>query len=205
MTPKDPRERLDTSYLSMQRDLFTSGVVARIGVNAFAVWQAIKAHADYQTGVCWPSVRRLMALTGLASRSVQVAITALQEAHMLRVKRHGRRNFYIARERMDLRLGELLICTVVVDYIPASLRETLPRVKALMEGSGQSGEADPAILAQIEILPGAGFVWDGRSLKRELPMPDLAALATSSEESFTARIQEIQTRAAGRKRPGDKS
>jgi DNA-binding transcriptional ArsR family regulator len=202
MTSRDLRERIDTSFQTMQRDLFESGTVARIGVNAFAVWQAIKAHADYQTGVCWPSIRRLMALTGLASQSVQGALAILQGAHMLRVRRQGRRNYYIARERMDLRLGELLICTVVVDYVPASLRETLPKVKELMEGKGAG---DPALLAQIEILPGEGFVWDGRSLKRELPMTDLAALEAAYEGSFTARIHEIQMRAAGRKSPVDKS
>ena len=31
--------QLDTSFQTMQRDLFASGMVAQIGVNAFAIWQ----------------------------------------------------------------------------------------------------------------------------------------------------------------------
>ena len=55
---------IDTTYYTQQRDMFASGLAAEIGVNAFAVWHAIKSHADFQTGVSWPGIRRLMLLTG---------------------------------------------------------------------------------------------------------------------------------------------
>ena len=42
--------------------MFESGLVAEIGVNAYAVWNVIKAHADFETGVAWPGIRRLVAL-----------------------------------------------------------------------------------------------------------------------------------------------
>ena len=38
----DLRGDLDTTYQTQQRDMFTSGLAASIGVNAFAVWHAIK-------------------------------------------------------------------------------------------------------------------------------------------------------------------
>ena len=41
---------IDSSFTTEQRDLFASGIVAEIGVNAYAVWSAIKFYADYNTG-----------------------------------------------------------------------------------------------------------------------------------------------------------
>ena len=38
---------IDSSFTTEQRDLFASGIVAEIGVNAYAVWSAIKFFADY--------------------------------------------------------------------------------------------------------------------------------------------------------------
>ena len=38
---------IDTTYYTQQRDMFTSGLAADIGVSAFAVWHAIKWHADF--------------------------------------------------------------------------------------------------------------------------------------------------------------
>jgi DNA-binding transcriptional ArsR family regulator len=72
-----------------------------------------------------------MELTGLANATVQKALAVLEDARLLRIEKRGQRNYYVARERMDLRLGEILICTVVVDYAPARLREVLPRIKGL--------------------------------------------------------------------------
>ena len=51
--------RIDTSFQTLQRDLFSSGLAAKIGMNAFGVWLAIKSHADYNTGKAWPGMRRL--------------------------------------------------------------------------------------------------------------------------------------------------
>lgn len=199
---------LDTSFQTMQRDLFASGMVAQIGVNAFAIWQAIKAHADYQTGVCWPSIRRLMELTGLANATVQKAVATLQEARLLRVEKQGRRNNYIARERMDLRIGDILICTVVVDYVPAQLRETLPRLKAALEGSPV--QDTEGLMAQVEILPGPGFAWDqtAGSLKREIPSPTLGAAMSGAplpagtegpDTDLCKRLRGIQAKALERR------
>ena len=50
---------IDSSFVTEQRDLFASGIVAEIGVNAYAVWSAIKYFADYNTGHAWPGMRKL--------------------------------------------------------------------------------------------------------------------------------------------------
>ena len=118
---------INTSFATYQSDLFESGLVAQIGVNSFAIWSAIKAHSDYSTGVSWPSIRRLMELTGLASATVQKALRSLEEHRLLRSEVKGQRRFYLARERLDIRLGQRVICTIVVDYVPAKLRSNRRR------------------------------------------------------------------------------
>ena len=117
------RGDIDTTYHTQQRDMFSSGLAAEIGVHAFAVWHAIKSHADFQTGVAWPSIRRIVELTGCADKTVQAAIKTLVAAHLLRVSKKGQRNIYVARERMDVRVGDRVICTVVIDFVPKSVEE----------------------------------------------------------------------------------
>lgn len=148
---------VDTSFQTLQRDLFNSGMAAHIGMNAFGVWLAIKNHADYNTGECWPGMRRLAQLTGLAVGSVQKATKTLVEAKLLRVhegKRKG--NTYVARERMDIKLGNRTLCTVILDYVPHTMKQRLTEI----EQSLKVGESNPDLWAQVEIIPGEGFMWD---------------------------------------------
>ena len=92
------RGAVDTSFETLQRDLFASGMAARIGMNAFGVWLAIKSHADYATGECWPGMRRLAGLTGLAVGTIQKSVRTLLDARLLRIKKmggRGRGNTYV--------------------------------------------------------------------------------------------------------------
>lgn len=158
--------RINTTFGTYQADLFESGLVAQIGPNAFATWAAIKSHADYQTGIAWPSIRRLMLLTGLASATVQKCLATLEDSHLLRSEVKGRRRYYVARERLDVSIGTRVLCTVVVDYVPSSMRDTIKRVKdALATGD------DPDVFAVVDILPGPGFTWDEerKSLRASIP------------------------------------
>lgn len=150
--------KIDSSFQTEQRDLFASGVVAEIGVNAYAVWCAIKYHADYTTGESFPGMRRLGELVGLSKSPVDRAIDVLEKAHMLRVrkKEKGRGQIYVARERMAVRIGSRVICTIVMDYIPSKLRGQLIELEKALEDPRKASEA----LANVEIIPGDGFVWD---------------------------------------------
>lgn len=180
------RGSVDTSFQTMQRDLFNSGMAAHIGMNAFGVWLAIKNHADYNTGECWPGMRRLAELTGIGSSSVQRAIKTLIEAKLLRVdpsKRKG--NTYVARERMDIRLGDRVLCTVVLDYVPRGLKKRLEEIERGLTEGGK-----PELWAQVEIIPGAGFVWDEKAGALR------AKINTSEFPEATADASETQLQAA---------
>lgn len=186
------RGEIDTSFVTNQRDLFTSGMAAQIGMNAFGVWLAIKSHADYNTGHAWPGMRLLGRLTGLSLGAVQKCVKTLVEAKLLRVIEEGkgkRTARYIPRERLDVRLGSRVVCTIVVDYVPARLRERLERIEAHMTGK----KDDPDAIALATIIPGLGFVWDDKAgeLRADIKTSELppAVLAPNDETQLKYEIQ----------------
>lgn len=174
---------IDTSFTTSQRDLFTSGMAAQIGMNAFGVWLAIKSHADFNDGEAWPGIRRLAEMTGLGKSTVDRAIQTLIDAKLLRVLATGKghkTSRYIARERLDVKLGGRVLCTIVVDYVPAILREKLDRIKTALV----AGKPDPQAFAEADIIPGSGFVWNEKEgmLKASIPAADLPAIVVDSQE-----------------------
>lgn len=185
---------IDTSFTTNQRDLFTSGMAAQIGMNAFGVWLAIKSHADFNDGEAWPGVRRLAEMTGLGIGTVSRTIQTLIEAKLLRVLESGKghkSSRYIARERLDVRLGSTVLCTIVVDYVPAILREKLDRIKSALV----AGKPDPQAFAEVDIIPGSGFVWNEKEgmLKASIPASELPAAVIDSNES--KMLTELQKKA----------
>lgn len=177
--------QIDSSFQTEQRDLFASGTVAEIGVNAYAVWSAIKYHADFNTGEAWPGMRKLGELVGLSKSAVDRAVDTLERAHMLRVvkgptKRKGQT--YIARERMAVRIGDRILCTIVMDYIPAQLRGKIRNLEKALASERPIQE----VFADVEILPGEGFVWDSaaNALRGRVAASDIPALPNPSTEHF---------------------
>jgi hypothetical protein len=161
---------INTTYQTQLRDMFASGLAAEIGPYAFGVWHAVKSHADFATGEAYPGVRRLMLVTGQASGTVQKALATLKAAHLLRISRRvGQRIYYIARERLDLRIGGRAIGTIVVDYVPIAMRERLAKLKAATAGELEAQD----VWDDVQIIPSDGFVWDpeSRALKRKV-QPD---------------------------------
>lgn len=170
---------IDSSFTTEQRDLFASGIVADIGVNAYAVWSAIKFYADYNTGHAWPGMRTLGEKLGLSPMTVKRAVDTLVAASMVRVVASSTRRkgqTYIAREKMAVRLGKRVLCTIVIDYVPGTLRGKINRVEQALT----TGEDDPEAFADVEIIPGDGFSWDpatrtlrGKVAAKEIPQaPD---------------------------------
>jgi hypothetical protein len=202
------RGDIDTTYHTQQRDMFASGLAAEIGVHAFAVWHAIKSHADFQTGVAWPGIRRLCELTGTADKTVQAAIKTLVGAHLLRVTKRGQKNVYVARERMDVRIGDRVICTVVVDFVPATMRDKLAKLKGA--ASGQIESAD--VWAEVELIPGPGLKLDATSgtfkatmradeIPEQLSQAEAASMlssATEARKKLKELALEMKSKSGGR-------
>lgn len=194
---------IDTSFITNQRDMFASGLAADIGMNAYGVWSAIKTHASYTTGKAWPGVRRLAEMTNLSVLTVRRSLQVLEEWKLLRItSKRGKVNVYVARERIDVRLGNRLICTIVTDYIPAQMRENLERIQKALGGAD-----DPKAFAKVDIIPGPGFVWNAVEgmLEAQIPAEDIPADVMPGPDSELAlKLLGIQERAAA-KRLVDKS
>lgn len=191
--------RIDASFQTVQRDLFTSGMAAQIGANAFVVWLAIKSHADFNTGRAWPGMRRLADLTGLSLGPVHRAVQTLLDVHLLRVEKEskgGRRGqTYVACERMDVRLGSRVLCTVVLDYVPATLRQSVNAIDQALK----TGEVGSETFAQCRVLPGPGLSFDadsggfiGSISSVEIPLPDLTE--EQLKQPLVQRVLQIQNR-----------
>jgi len=181
--------RIDSTFGTFQRDMFESGLVSEIGANCFVIWIAIKTHADFNTGTAWPSVRRIAEITGLSSMTVQKAIKDLQTHHLLKVVKSGNQRQstrYIARERLDVRLGNILLCRIVMDYIPAKIRGTMNSIQQTLK----TGERNPDAFTQVEIIPGEGFVWNAQTgtLQTDIAIKDLPSRDTTEfdTERFAA-------------------
>jgi DNA-binding transcriptional regulator YhcF (GntR family) len=167
--------KINHSYLTTQSDIFDSGLVATIGAPAFTIWNAIKAHADYNTGQAFPGLRRLAEITGMGKSTAQRAVETLEKNHLLRIVRQAnarahRGQTYIARERIEVKAGEALVCTIVMDYVPSKIKKTL---LALKDGISKEDKINTSL---VEILPGDGFVFDSASgrFASEIPHSEIA-------------------------------
>ena len=191
MKKKNANVNIDSSFATNQRDLFESGLVAQIGANAFATWMALKHHADYSTGRAFPGVRRLAELVGLNKDTISRCLHTLEDARLLRSTPRGRGRAYVARERLDVRLGEAVVCSILVDYVPSRVRQKLLGIEAALE-SGK-GFADEAF-AEVEIIPGPGFEWDPatKSLKGRVAAAALAATPDPHRAEFSALLASLK-------------
>lgn len=188
--------RIDITYITVQQDLYRSGLAAELGSDAINVWLAIKCHADFNNGLARPTVRCLMRLTRLASATVQKALVRLEDAHLLKIQQRGaqrRANRYIARERLDVASEQGAVCRIVIDYVPMPLSKWLKRIKAALE----VGENDPEAFSKAEFFPPEGFVWDSKSgdlraIPRAVTSPQAAGPPVDKPLSpLAARVAEI--------------
>lgn len=183
---------IDSTFQTQQRDMFSSGIMAEIGVNAFAVWSVIKCYADFTTGKAFPGMREIGKKIGVSQPTVTRAVKALQAAHMLRVtddakfKRKGQT--YIAREKLAVRLGGRVMCYVVIDYVPARLRGQINRINQALK----TGEHDEEAWAEVEIIPGEGFAWDEKSktLKASVKASLMPQSAVSESDEYHRQLGE---------------
>lgn len=187
---------LDSTFTTSQRDLFTSGFVAEIGANAFTIWNAVKAYADFATGQAYPGMRRLGNDVGLSPATVKRAVDILIANKLLRVvdghtKKKGQT--YIARERLSIRFGEVLICTIVVDYVPSKIKDKLRNIKEALRVGESSGD----LFAQVEIIPALGFKYDqstgtfkGELALEKIPVPKINK---SPKLSLKAHLDNLNT------------
>jgi hypothetical protein len=153
---------VNKSFISSQSDIYESGLAGQIGAIAYFVLGAIKTFADYNSGLSWPGMRKLCQITGLSLGSIHKAIHVLIQYKLLRLCGKGHKGIkgqtYIARERLQIKICELVICNIYVDYVPVKIRDQIKNIELVLDG--EQSDIKSKLLAEIEIEPGSGFFWD---------------------------------------------
>lgn len=149
----DDGERLEveTAWFHMFRALIQSGSIATMGVNAFAVYAAIKAHSDYKSGASYPGVMRLAELVGLSKRQIIREQSKLVEMGYLKKQKIGRNNVYLIREQFPVTKAGQPHALVSWDYSPNGVADIRQEIKQLVaEGLKEAASTTQSL--HIEFL-----------------------------------------------------
>jgi hypothetical protein len=89
------RARLETTALEPELgSLVASGLIAKIGPTAFAVYCALRIHVDKNKSSVNITMPSIMERTGISRAQIKRSIRALAKAGVIDVERIGRRNRY---------------------------------------------------------------------------------------------------------------
>lgn len=103
-------KRVEHAWFHVVRGLIMGGEIAKIGVVPWAVYCAIKAHTDFETGNAGPSIERIATLIGCSHDTVQRALRELTQRGLVETRKSGRRNIYAINEKVDITMdGELYV------------------------------------------------------------------------------------------------
>jgi DNA-binding PadR family transcriptional regulator len=113
---------IDSSWFAVFRQMFLQGTVAEIGGTAFTVYCAIKAHADFNEGISFPSQKLIANQTGFSERQVIKSLKVLEEHGLLEKTKENKHNVYRLKEKIVFETAEERIMATW-DYLPATLRK----------------------------------------------------------------------------------
>lgn len=126
----------DLRFFQLFNAMISEGMIADIGVYAFAVYASIKSHINYSTNEGFPSVELIAKLTGMVTRQVIRSIVILEEKGLVTKEKHGRKNHYKLNELFNIQSGDDIIGSATIEYKPNSIQDTIKELKtALAEGN----------------------------------------------------------------------
>lgn len=122
--------RADASWFHIFRQMFDNGDVKDMGSSAFTVYCAIKFHVNFQTGVAFPSIDRLVDFTGISERQVKRDLATLEKKGYLTKSKVGRNNQYTLREKVRVVSPEgRPIAEATWDYLPSAVKEATAELR----------------------------------------------------------------------------
>ena len=111
-------------------DPILRGDLAKLSGSEFKVLVTIKAHCNHATGLAWPSVNTVAALTGLSSATTKRAIKKLKLDSYLKVEKKQRKNTYKIIEALEVQKnGSDEKEQMYFDYAPSSIQKQLAAIK----------------------------------------------------------------------------
>lgn len=123
--------RVEAGWYHTLRGMIFDGTAGRMGGTAFLVYNVLKAHANLDSGVSFPSQERIAELVHMTTETVGAATRKLSEMGLVEEFKQGRSKRYRIIERIPLTDQEgVVIATAETQYIPKQFREMLDQVKA---------------------------------------------------------------------------
>ena len=91
-----------TQWFHIHKAMFDQRDVAKMGPHAFTVYSAIKGHANYDSGVAFPSIELIAEITGISCSQVKRKLKVLTETGYLNTMKRGRSNCYTLNEKIHV-------------------------------------------------------------------------------------------------------
>lgn len=95
--------RAPTQWFHVFKAMIDQGDVARIGPFAFTVYAVIKAHANYETGIAFPSIELISEKSGISCAQIKRELKVLEVAGYLKKSKRGRSNCYTLQEKIQVK------------------------------------------------------------------------------------------------------
>jgi DNA-binding transcriptional ArsR family regulator len=95
-------KRVEHMWFHVVRGMIMKGEIGRMGAVPWAVYCALKAHTNLESGDAAPGIARIAELIGSSHDTVQRALKTLIDLEYVQVRKRGRQNVYALTEKMDI-------------------------------------------------------------------------------------------------------
>ena len=136
---------------------FQSGLVSKMGVEAYACWSCLRHHANFDTGHATPSIRTVAQECNLSKTTAEKYLSWILDLGLARVVLSGgphRSTTYILRERIEVRSGDIVTCWLFVDYVPTGMKDRIELISNLLRAG------DNSLIKFCSIIPAHGYIFD---------------------------------------------
>lgn len=195
MFQHEPYEKsADATWFHVFRQMFDSGDVAKLGAHAFTLYCAIKQHVNFATGEAFPSIERLIELTGISRAQVMRDLKKLEEYGFLTKEKRGRNSVYTLREKVQIVDGTgRPVAEATWDYLPAAVKGATAELRNYV----QTGEVGQIVHIEHLIIQNLNIVQANSGSEVEINNLNVQTKAAKDDALRSAR--EILERTSGKK------
>lgn len=191
-------KRVEHTWFHVVRGMVMGGEIARIGVVPWAVYCAIKAHTDFETGNAGPSIDRIATLVGCSHDTVQRALRELVKRELVEARKSGRRNIYAINEKVDITVDGQPYVTAQRRYEPAHFAGFIEELRRFAKTGNLPG--DKGITFNVNITVNNIHQGDGSSVHigdvhvSRASLDDAGGLTEEESRAVEDNAQDIRRR-----------
>lgn len=127
-------ESANTAWFHVFQHMIFGGEAAKMGPHGFMVYCTVKAHVNFATGSAFPSVERIVELTGVSRAQVMRELARLEELGYLTKQKQGRSNVYTLREKVAITGGDgRPVAEASWDYLPSAVKGATAEIRNYLQ------------------------------------------------------------------------